>query len=165
KFNYEMADAALGAAPAGAARTRQSDIENAVIGHGDLEGPFTEIDDLAIRRDPDFPIRVTVQFYKATSNGIVSEADLIAIKKQIDRVYDQGSSVGSLVTGGKTGRITEYAGAKIQPEGWWEEFWARHEQNTGDNREAALAKLKKLLGDDCQTQPVSDLYLQDVLRK
>ncbi|MDH4129124.1 MAG: hypothetical protein OEV44_10245, partial [Spirochaetota bacterium] len=43
----------------------KSNVEAAVIGHGDLEGPFTEIDNLEIERDLRFPIRVTVQFYKA----------------------------------------------------------------------------------------------------
>ena len=57
--------------------TRMStDVEAAVIGHGAVEGPFTEIDNLEIERDPDFPIRVTVQFYKATSNGVVSADDM-----------------------------------------------------------------------------------------
>jgi hypothetical protein len=46
---------------------RRSDVENAVIGHGELEGPFTEMDNLSIERDERFPVRVTVQFYKATS--------------------------------------------------------------------------------------------------
>ena len=48
-----------------------SDVEEAVIGHGEVEGPFTEIDGLEIKRDDKYPIRVTVQFYKATSNGVV----------------------------------------------------------------------------------------------
>jgi hypothetical protein len=157
-------DEAMPAAPAGAARTRTSDVENAVIGHGEMEGPFTEIDNLSIRRDPDYPVRVTVQFYKATSNGVVSEADVAAIKAQIDRVYAQSSYVGSLVTGGETGRVTEYAGVKVQPEGWWEEFWARHEKNTGDDRKTAIAKLKKLLGEDYLLKPVSELYVRDMLR-
>ncbi|MGA1626438.1 MAG: hypothetical protein ACO4AJ_12580, partial [Prochlorothrix sp.] len=59
----------------------ESDVEAAVIGHGEVEGPFTEIDDLAIERDERFPIRVTVQFYKATSNGVVSEADMWDIER------------------------------------------------------------------------------------
>lgn len=74
-----------------------SDVEAAVIGHGELEGPFTEMDDLEIRRDPEFPIRVTVQFYKATSNGIASQNDIDEIAEEIQKVYDQGSYVGSLV--------------------------------------------------------------------
>jgi hypothetical protein len=40
-----------------------SDVEEAVIGHGEVEGPFTEIDGLEIERDDQYPIRVTVQFY------------------------------------------------------------------------------------------------------
>ncbi|MBC8063779.1 MAG: hypothetical protein H7Y17_03045 [Chlorobia bacterium] len=142
-----------------------SDVENAVIGHGQLEGPYTEIDNLKIERDDRFPIRVTVQFYKATSNGVVNDDDLRLIKSDIDRVYEQSDSVGSLVTGGNTGRVTEYLGSKVQPAGWWNEFWHRHEENTGDTRQEAIAKLRKLLGVDYQARPVSDLYLRNLLRK
>src|SRR5262249_54378207 len=41
-----------------------SNVEDAVIGHAKVEGPFTEMDNLPVRRDPRYPIRVTVQFYK-----------------------------------------------------------------------------------------------------
>ncbi len=145
-------------------RRAQSDVENAVIGHGDLEGPFTEIDNLTIERDARFPVRVTVQFYKATSNGIVSANDLQEIKEQIDRVYAQGDYVGSLVTEGATGRVTEYEGVKVQPSDWWAQFWERHRKNTGDSRAAAIAKLRRLLGPNYQQQPVSDLYLRSLLK-
>ncbi|MCK5133165.1 MAG: hypothetical protein KAR40_13570 [Candidatus Sabulitectum sp.] len=74
-----------------------SDVEAAVIGHGELEGPFREIDGLPIVRDERFPIRVTVQFYKATSNGVASDGDIAEIAAQIIRVYDDASYVGSLV--------------------------------------------------------------------
>lgn len=37
----------------------------AVAGHGKVEGPFTEIDDLDIERDDRYPARVRVQFYAA----------------------------------------------------------------------------------------------------
>jgi len=84
-------------AGAGGYMEETSDVETAVIGHGELEGPFTEIDNLDIQRDPDFPIRVTVQFYKATSNGVASSQDIDDIADEIQKVYDQGSYVGSLV--------------------------------------------------------------------
>ncbi len=77
--------------------SRRSDVETAVIGHGEDSGPFHEIGGLNIRRDTKFPIRITVQFYKATSNGVVSDADLDEAKKQIDEVYRNGDYVGSLV--------------------------------------------------------------------
>ena len=80
-----------------AEQSASSDVVAAVIGHGDLEGPFTELDDLRIRRDPEFPIRVTVQFYKATSNGVASPEDIREIAAEIQRVYDEASYVGSLV--------------------------------------------------------------------
>jgi hypothetical protein len=123
-----------------------SDVEAAVIGHGDLEGPFTEIDGLPIRRDERFPIRVTVQFYKATSNGVVSADDMRQIAEQLARVYREADFVGSLVTDGPTGRPTEHTGLRHAPPDWWHEFWERHLANTGQTREQALEMLDNLLG-------------------
>ena len=142
-----------------------SDVEAAVIGHGELEGPFTEIDDLPIERDPRYPVRVTVQFYKATSNGVLAPRDLRQIKREIRQIYDSGTAVGSLVTGGRSGRVTEYEGSKVQPPGWWDDFWKRHEANTGDSPADAQAKLAMILGEDYRSQAVCDLYLRDLLRQ
>ena len=118
-------------APAAPLAEASSDVEAAVIGHGEIEGPFTEIDGLKIKRDERFPIRVTVQFYKATSNGVVSEEDMQEIADQIERVYSEADYVGSLVVGGGSNRPTEYEGDKEEPEGWWGAFWYRFERNTG----------------------------------
>ncbi|MFQ4135356.1 hypothetical protein PGN35_003465 [Nodosilinea sp. PGN35] len=115
--------APMAAAPALEANRGASDVEAAVIGHGAVEGPFTEIDNLAIERDPDYPIRVTVQFYKATSNGVVSEADMAEIRQQIDRVYAEADYVGSLVVDGPSDRPTEHDGPKDEPADWWQRFW------------------------------------------
>ncbi|MFA9480369.1 hypothetical protein ACERK3_19025 [Phycisphaerales bacterium AB-hyl4] len=135
------------------------DVEEAVIGHGPVEGPFTEFDDLPIERDPRFPVRVTVQFYKATSNGQVSEQDIAGIAAQIERVYDDADYVGSLVVEGPTGRPTEHEGPMVEPPDWWDEFWQRHEQNTGQSREQAIRMLRKLLGEDYR--PVSEQQLRE----
>lgn len=113
--------------------SRGSNVENAVIGHGAVEGPFTEMDNLPIERDPAFPIRVTVQFYKATDNGVVNASDMSEIAEQIGRVYDEADYVGSLVVGGDTKRPTEYIGDKNQPSNWWENFWKRHDENMKDS--------------------------------
>jgi hypothetical protein len=60
-------------------------------------GPFAEIGGLRIQRDARFPIRVTVQFYKATSNGVVSDQDLADVQSSIEKVYANADYVGSLV--------------------------------------------------------------------
>ncbi|MCA9550908.1 MAG: hypothetical protein KC933_12815 [Myxococcales bacterium] len=100
--DYEMAPSAAGAAAeaapmAKASRRRGSDVEQAVLGHGDDQGPFRELAGMRIERDPRFPIRVTVQFYKATSNGIVDEQNLADVNQAIQKVYESGDYVGSLV--------------------------------------------------------------------
>ncbi len=75
----------------------KSDVEQAVLGHGPNVGPFNEGHRLRIERDPKFPIRITVQFYKATSNGAVSDIDLDSISRSIGSVYEHADAVGSLV--------------------------------------------------------------------
>jgi hypothetical protein len=160
----EMSVAKSVPSPMAAGAADRSDVERAVIGHGEDEGIFTEIDNLAIQRDERYPVRVTVQFYKATSNGLVNQGDLEAIKHDIDSVYAHGEVVGSLVTGGDTGRPTEYYGCKVQPADWWDRFWERNERNTGLTKEEAIAKLRRLLGRSYQERPVSELYLRDLFK-
>jgi hypothetical protein len=104
---------------AGEASPSPSDVEAAVIGHGKVEGPFTELDGLDIERDERYPIRVTVQFYKATETGEASAADLADVRGQIDRVYDDADYVGSLVLDDPHGRPTEHDGPKVETPQWW----------------------------------------------
>ncbi len=164
-YDAVPATAAGGGFGAAMSKSERSNVEAAVIGHGDVEGPFTEIDNLSIERDERFPIRVTVQFYKATSNGIVSDSDVRQIRDEIKSVYDLGDVVGSLVTDGNTGRPTEYFGSKVQPRNWWDQFWRRYELSHGESRWDAIAKLRRLIGNDYMQRPVCDLYLRDLLRK
>lgn len=143
---------------------KSSDVEVAVIGSGEAEGPFTEVGNLAIERDERFPIRVTVQQYLATSTGEINEQVVKTIKQSIDSIYAQATTVGSLVTSGETGRPTEYWGIKQQPADWWEKFWERYTKTTGVSKSDAQAKLAKLLGKNYRSKPVSDLYLRDLLK-
>ncbi len=100
------AAAATADAPAGSVKNKSastdrsretSDVEAAVIGKGEDLGPFRETAGMPLVRDERFPIRVTVQFYKATSNGIVNASDLRSMRADIDRVYANADYVGSLV--------------------------------------------------------------------
>jgi hypothetical protein len=158
---------AMPSAPAGglgAAKSEARGIEAAVIGHGELEGPFVETDGIPIKRDARFPVRVTVQFYKATDSGRLTENDVKQMKRDIDRVYRSATSVGSLVTGGRTGRPTEYDGLKVQPKDWWERFWRDYESWSGVSRDSASRRLAQALGTGFTDKPVTELYLRDLLR-
>lgn len=106
------APASMAAPSKGAVQRRASavsDVETAVLGHGEDLGPVVEGHKLKLERDDRFPVRVTVQFYKATSNGVVNDADLAAVKDQIDAVYAKADHVGSLV-------VPE--GARHRPTDW-----------------------------------------------
>ncbi len=97
-FDMATADEASAAAPmARRSAGGRSDVEQAVIGHGEDLGPFREMGGLRLERDDRFPVRVTVQFYRATSNGIISPQDLRDVHASIERVYEDGDFVGSLV--------------------------------------------------------------------
>jgi hypothetical protein len=98
-------------------------LDTAVIGHGQVEGPFTEIAGLDIERDPDYPIRVTVQFYRTTDDGVLTDTDVASIRSQIDRVYEDADYVGSLVVDADPDRPTNHDGPHEEPSGWWTLFF------------------------------------------
>lgn len=95
----------------------RSGVDMAVLGHGPSDGPFTELAGLTIARDPRFPVRVTLQFYQATTNGVLSRADGKAMAAQIKKVYRQGDFVGSLVvpTEADRRRPTNWDGHTVAP--------------------------------------------------
>lgn len=78
-------------------RMERSDVEEAVLGHGKDLGPFREMAGMKLERDDRFPVRITVQFYQATSNGVVSQQDLVNVRDSINKVYASADYVGSLV--------------------------------------------------------------------
>jgi len=122
-------------------------MDDALIGHGPVEGPFVEIDNLKIVRDDSFPIRVTVQFYKATASAKMTSADVKSFRTQIDKVYANADFVGSLVTEGKTTRPTEHNVSFSYPI-WLGPYWRFHFEKTGLTEKQSIAKLKKLYGND-----------------
>jgi len=103
------------------------DMEEAIIKVGKVEGKFNEVNGLAIERDPDYPVRVTFQFYKSTATGVINEAEVSAIADQIATCREQGDFIGSLVVGGITKRPTEPK-TKSQIPVWWDTFWYTYSQ-------------------------------------
>jgi hypothetical protein len=99
----------------------RSDVDTAVLGHGPTEGPFTELDGLTIQRDTRFPVRVTLQFYQATSNGVISKPNVKAMAAQIKKVYGKGDYVGSLVVPTELDkqRPTNWTGVVTAPMDVW----------------------------------------------
>jgi hypothetical protein len=105
------------------ADAERSDIDVAVLGHGPSMGPYTELDGLTIERDDRFPVRVTVQFYQATSNGVVDANDMERMAAQIGKVYEQAEYVGSLVLPEGEPRPTMWTGATRAPASLsWRDF-------------------------------------------
>jgi hypothetical protein len=67
--------------------TSQSNVEDAIVKIGASEGKFRGIGGLAIERDDRFPVRVTLQYYKATDNGVVNDDDMKKAKLFSDKRF------------------------------------------------------------------------------
>jgi len=106
---------------------KASTTKDAIVSIGDARGEYKELEDVGakLKRDPRYPVRVTVQFYKTTSNGGVSDEDLAIIASQFDevRTKTQGTpkAATSLVTAGDTGRPTEPG--KVGWPAWWMHYY------------------------------------------
>jgi len=64
-------------------------------------GTYTGTKNLVLERDPDFPIRVTIQHYGVTDESTVNEQTIVLIAKTINKAYEEHDGenlqVGSLV--------------------------------------------------------------------
>ena len=58
-----------------------ADMEDAVIKVGDSEGEFIELNKIDIERDVRFPVRITLQFYKASGDGKITNEIMAEIAK------------------------------------------------------------------------------------
>lgn len=105
------------------------DVDQAMISVGADEGPFNELRSASIVRDHRYPIRVTLQYYKATSNGIVNANVLeeIAIQIATARSFTSHDKVGSLVDS-HSNRTTETQPQNRIPD-WWSRFWHAYHMN------------------------------------
>jgi hypothetical protein len=103
---------------------RVPDAEHVILAVGAREGPFVELGSptpLHIARDARWPVRVTLQYYRATHNGVVDAGIAAELAQQFRDARGYATSIGSLVVAGATGRPTEAA-----PPAWWQDFWYVH---------------------------------------
>lgn len=112
--------------------SRCVDVEAAIVKVGEDEGPFAEINGVEIERDDRYPIRVTMQYYKATSNGAVDDLVMSEIAAELQGARKWAVAISSLVTE-TTDRNTEHIKVPIVPKAsvaiippWWEGFWTQH---------------------------------------
>ncbi|KAH9160776.1 hypothetical protein AeNC1_018954, partial [Aphanomyces euteiches] len=75
-----------------------ANVEPAMVGLGSSHGPFPKLSKHAdIKRDPSYPIRVTLQYYQATSNGVVTQSIIDNLARQMEEVKTKATWCGSLV--------------------------------------------------------------------
>jgi len=98
------------------------DVDQAIVSVGQAEGKFDELNYNKIERDERYPVRVTLQYYKATSNGVIDETvvEEIAVQMITARSFAEHNEIGSLVTGSDSKRPTE---AVFTTPDWFLGFW------------------------------------------
>merc|ERR1719376_839914 len=74
----------------------------------ELRGLMDTVNDYKLQRDEQYPVRVTLQYYKATDNGAVNKEIMDDIVKQLEASQKQADFMGSLVTEYDPKRPTEW---------------------------------------------------------
>jgi len=77
------------------------------ISLGSSEEKYQGTKGYTLTRDENYPIRCTVQYYRVTDTGTVTEKDVADIAKQLSQVEKKAEQSGSLVVGPKGERKTE----------------------------------------------------------
>lgn len=119
---------------------KKSDVENVIVKIGKTEGKYTEVDGIDLVRDTQFPIRVTMQFYKATSNGVIDDEAIKEIHEQIQSSRKYATSIGSLVVG-NSDRPTEHVKTQPKIPVWWNDFWNIYKSNFARFTQEAAAQI------------------------
>eukprot|EP01113_Clastostelium_recurvatum_P007054 TRINITY_DN1324_c1_g1_i2.p1 TRINITY_DN1324_c1_g1~~TRINITY_DN1324_c1_g1_i2.p1 ORF type:complete len:552 (+),score=143.09 TRINITY_DN1324_c1_g1_i2:127-1656(+) len=130
--DFESAPMQKSSSAAPRRQREQSDVEDAIVKVGEDEGVYSEIGGLKIKRDHRFPVRVTLQYYKCTSNGVVNDDNIRTIATQLESARKNADAIGSLVVAGKTDRPTEHnvhsSGPIVIPP-WWNNYWLTYSPN------------------------------------
>merc|ERR1712062_79760 len=74
----------------------------------ELRGLLDSVKDYKLERNKQYPVRVTLQYYKATDNGAVNKEIMDDIVKQLEASQKQADFMGSLVTEYDPKRPTEW---------------------------------------------------------
>ncbi len=82
-------------------------IEHAVLSLGKERGIFQGTEDLTLERDPEFPIRCTIQYYQITDTLDIPSTVFENFSAKINHVYNSGEAMGSLVVDRPSKRKTE----------------------------------------------------------
>ena len=89
---------------------RERGIDNAQLSIGESVGPWTGTSPrYTLERDPRYPIRMTIQYYRVTDSDEISDATIDDISRQIWKLYEEAPTAekGSLVVNPPVGRVTE----------------------------------------------------------
>jgi len=76
--------------------------------YDELRGIIEHDAEYVLERNEDYPVRVTLQYYKATDNGVVNKEIMDDLVKQLEASQKQADFMGSLVTEYNPNRPTEW---------------------------------------------------------
>merc|ERR1712087_403212 len=96
----------------------------------ELRGMVEHDAEYVLERNEDYPVRVTLQYYKATDNGVVNKEIMADLVKQLQASQKQADFMGSLVTEYNAKRPTEWV-------------------NKDDAKEDPYAEIRAMLRDNC----------------
>lgn len=100
--------------------------------YDELRGIIEDDADYVLERNEDYPVRVTLQYYKATDNGVVNKEIMDDLVKQLEASQKQADFMGSLVTEYNPKRPTEWVNQDDVKEDPYREIRAALREHCGD---------------------------------
>lgn len=82
-------------------------MDHAMLNVGATHSDYVGVGDYEIERDPRFPIRCTLKYYKVTDDANIPESEFQEMYEKILKTYKTGVQFGSLVIDGSTNRTTD----------------------------------------------------------
>ncbi len=89
-------------------KIKHKGIEHAILALGNDKGKFSNYENYKLQRDPQYPIRCTIQFYQVTDTLAIKEEQFQFFNEKINSIYKSGEAMGSLVVDRDQGRKTEF---------------------------------------------------------
>lgn len=125
--------------------------------YDELRGMLEHDATYVLERNEDYPVRVTLQYYKATDNGVVNKQIMDDIVKQLEASQKQADFMGSLVTEYNPNRPTEWVNKEddAKEEDPYREIRAALREHCGKKAEATYAK-------NFEEEEVTDMDLDDL---
>jgi len=131
----------------------------------ELSGMLDNDSSYKLERDERYPIRCTLQYYKATDNGVVNKEIMDDLAKQLEQSQKQADFMGSLVTEYNANRPNEWVELKEDDVDDMKDIKKALEELCGNDWKSYLTNFEKEEVKDSDLENINDQDLKELIPK